>query len=220
MSKSNSKTRLLFRTIGLLIAIVGFIGLYQAIGMDTTVTGKSGRTVHNIGLLNDKTNSVIAFSVIGVTGVIVFLFSFLSTTGIELPIEQNFTGTRELSEDKYRIYLISKYRITRNEILNKFEWNNRLYDSVDEILPLLHNADIKKQEEELEKAKAIKDKIPFVLLGLVLIFSVYLVSQFVDFSDRINYYDDRSAQDGEKCKNDNHCAGFNSTCKNGVCMSQ
>lgn len=45
-----------------------------------------------------------------------------------------FTGERVLSNDKYKLFLIDKYKIQKNEVLNKFLCNDSLFPTVEEAL--------------------------------------------------------------------------------------
>jgi hypothetical protein len=50
----------------------------------------------------------------------------------------NFEGVTELSNDAYKIYLVDRYTITKNDVLAGFTLNGRIYNSLDEALIAAH----------------------------------------------------------------------------------
>jgi hypothetical protein len=49
-----------------------------------------------------------------------------------------FQGKKDISNDEYKIYLVNKYKVTKNDVFNKYVQNNSLYESIDELLSILH----------------------------------------------------------------------------------
>ena len=49
-----------------------------------------------------------------------------------------FQGEKDISNDAYKIYLVNKYKVTKNDVFNKYVQNNSLYESIDELLSILH----------------------------------------------------------------------------------
>tara|TARA_B100000029_G_C17426913_1_gene906417 strand:- start:197 stop:607 length:411 start_codon:yes stop_codon:yes gene_type:complete len=45
-----------------------------------------------------------------------------------------FVGDRNLENDSYQLYLVKKYNIEKNNVLEKFTFNNKTYDSLEEAL--------------------------------------------------------------------------------------
>jgi len=56
-----------------ILIVVGVIALIASLGMDTSVQTESGRRIHNIGLMNEKQNYLIASGLILLIGVILNL---------------------------------------------------------------------------------------------------------------------------------------------------
>lgn len=55
----------------------------------------------------------------------------------ETPVQSSFSeklGQKDLSNDAYKIYLVEKFKITKNEVLNKYICNNKLFETVEEAL--------------------------------------------------------------------------------------
>lgn len=49
-------------------------------------------------------------------------------------LEIGFSGEKVLANDSYKIYLVKKYKIEKNDVLGKFICSERLFDSIDEAL--------------------------------------------------------------------------------------
>jgi len=52
----------------------------------------------------------------------------------EPPIQYRFTGSAELSNDSYQIYLTKKYGIEKNDVLSKFLIGDKSFSSVNDAL--------------------------------------------------------------------------------------
>jgi len=50
------------------------------------------------------------------------------------PLDIGFSGEKLLTNDGYKIYLVKKHQIERNDVLSKFVCSERLFDSIDEAL--------------------------------------------------------------------------------------
>lgn len=63
------------RTLGIIALLIGLLGLFGTLSMDTSVgTDDPLRRVHNIGLMNQKQNMLLVFSVISVIGAVFVAF--------------------------------------------------------------------------------------------------------------------------------------------------
>jgi len=66
----------MLKKIGLVALVVGIFGFFISLNMDTSVgTSELGRRVNNIGLMNDKQNLLLMFSVVSIIGAIFFTLS-------------------------------------------------------------------------------------------------------------------------------------------------
>lgn len=75
-NKTNSEQKTnAFWVIGCLLIIVGLISLSNSINQDTSIDG-----VHNIGLINDKSNSLLISALIFITGIIFIAIAKLKVT--------------------------------------------------------------------------------------------------------------------------------------------
>lgn len=64
------------KIIGAIALAIGVLGLLVSLSLDTTVaTGDFGRRVNNIGLMTDKQNLLLLFSVVSIIGAIFFALS-------------------------------------------------------------------------------------------------------------------------------------------------
>jgi len=56
-------------------------------------------------------------------------------------IAEEFIGEREISNDAYKIYLVKKYKIEKNLVLDSFILKDKLFKSIDEALSFAHSID-------------------------------------------------------------------------------
>jgi hypothetical protein len=78
-------------------------------------------------------------------------FEYAPSTKIVIEKEQKFEGDKDILNDSYKLYLVDKHKVTKNEVFNKFVYKEKMYDSIDEILYLLdkkENNNIKKVAPE------------------------------------------------------------------------
>lgn len=59
---------------------------------------------------------------------------------------------RNLKDDAYKIFLVKKYPIEFNEVLKKHVFDNKLYDSIDDVLLALHEIESEKFDAEKRKS--------------------------------------------------------------------
>jgi hypothetical protein len=57
-------------------------------------------------------------------------------------IEEDSFPDKDLSNDAYKIYLVKKYEIEKNDVLSKFICNDKLFATVDEALEFAHSLEI------------------------------------------------------------------------------
>ncbi len=65
------------RTIGLIALVVGTLALFYSLSLDTTILSNDGDRIYNNGLLNQKTNYLIASCSIMVVGAIFYCIGHL-----------------------------------------------------------------------------------------------------------------------------------------------
>lgn len=76
----------------------------------------------------------------------------LQSKSLDLKLE----FSRDLKDDAYKIFLVKKYPIEFNDVLNKHVFNNKLYDSIDAVLLALHDLEEKNFNEAESKIIAEK----------------------------------------------------------------
>ena len=80
---------------------------------------------------------------------------------INQPIQEapsvGFSGEKKLSNDGYKIYLVKKYGIEKNDVLGKFVCSERLFESIDEALVF---ADSLEEHENIEVSIPDVPEIP------------------------------------------------------------
>ncbi len=125
-------------------------------------------TVNNIGLMQDKQNYIITSAVFLIIGVGLYLFAlkhgeskhieekplqrqfeydkrnFVKYDNDRVPNEIKFEGDKVLTNDAYKLYLVNKFKVTKNDVFNKYVYQEKLFESLDELLIILDNEENKK----------------------------------------------------------------------------
>ena len=65
---------------------------------------------------------------------------------------------RDLSDDKYKIWLGDTYKIKRNELFEKYECDGKLFDSLDEVLVYADSIEGEKREAEDQRREELSKK--------------------------------------------------------------
>ena len=158
------------KSIGLIIASISALCLLLALNMSTTVTTEEktfgdftvpSMTVNNLGLMQDKQNYIIVSAVFLILGVGIYLLArkndsqkFIENDesdhkpnkekiGQEVKNLQINSLERNIDNDAYKIYLLKKYPIEHNTIINKYILMDRLFDTADDALTYASEFDIK-----------------------------------------------------------------------------
>lgn len=197
------------RTIGGVIVGLGILWIILALNMDTSVPVDSvvygsPDSVHNIGLIADRQNHLLLGCLTTIIGILMVLLGGktqppVKTVSDEPPCE------RDLGFAPYKIWLIERYGITRNDVLGHFIFENRAYASVDEALVVAHNIESEKKKisdliymEELnlreknkKEARKIFKENKFYIFGS-LIFSFILFITLLFISDKLSEIEDNN----------------------------
>ena len=158
------------KSIGLIIASISALCLLLALNMSTTVTTEEktfgdftvpSMTVNNLGLMQDKQNYIIVSAVFLILGVGIYLYARKNDSkksmendesnhkpdkeknGQDVKNIQINSSERNIDNDAYKIYLLKKYPIEHNAILNKYILMDRLFDTADAALTYASELDIK-----------------------------------------------------------------------------
>ena len=130
-------------------------------------------TVNNLGLMQDKQNYIITSAVFLIIGVGLYLFAlkngeskhigekplqsqsdydkrdFTKYNTVRAPNETRFSGDKELTNDAYKIYLVNKFKVTKNDVFGKYVYQEKLFDSLDELLIILNTEENNKYQSSV-----------------------------------------------------------------------
>ena len=150
------------KVTGVVLLAVGLLWLVLAMGMSTTVTagGKMvgsvwipTRSVHNIGLQDERRNQMMLGGLVTLAGVLLFGFGSVRAgqEGLVLggsgkpPVLPDAPCPRDLSLEAYRVWLVARYEIVRNEVLNGYVCRDKVFSSADDALAHAHGLELAAQ---------------------------------------------------------------------------
>jgi zona occludens toxin (predicted ATPase) len=180
------------KKIGISSFLIGIITLIYALSMSTTVTylsdmnnfGKANfnpeiKEVHNIGLMQKKSNFLMLGGILTISGVLLIgfsrskkndatnsdskKFSAPEKSNANLDQHQNFSGEKNITNPKYQLFLTDKFNIVKNNTLDNYVFEKTPYKTLNEALieadhrycqMLEESENLKK--EELEKIRNYK----------------------------------------------------------------
>lgn len=152
------------KRFGILLLLVGSLWALVAFNTDTTVATEGfvigdtyipSKKVHNIGMMDERRNSLMLSGLVVIVGVILFSVGNNKKQPSELPAEQvkiedsknrRYHGERNVQIGKYQLFLTEKYLINKNETLEKYVIDDNLFDTLEESLRYADN----KEEQEIE----------------------------------------------------------------------
>lgn len=158
------------RSFGVWLAVFGGVFALLAINMDVTVpTGPYGfDRVNNMGLMADRQNYLMLSIGAVVVGVLLFVFGKHNTPTPESASTSSpesqasakiafYARERDLAEGAYKLYLVKKFNIEKNETLGQFVLDELLFDTLEEALvtadkqdrELQNNASVAKEKDQL-----------------------------------------------------------------------
>lgn len=127
---------------GFSVSLLGFLAfLFFFLLFDTSVSTGAGFRVNNLGLMQDRQNGMM-FSIVFFAVGIFMVFSAnkdekesLSKIASDNPgsksTSSGFVGAKELSNDSYKIYLVKKFEIEKNSLLEKFSCRGEVFDNLE-----------------------------------------------------------------------------------------
>ena len=124
---------------------LGIFLIFHAWTMDVTVYSN----IVNIGLLDDRRN--ILLMGIFLVGIGIYLFASekkVSAKPLEESSPENPPCQRDLSLAPYKIWLVTRYSIRKNDVLDSFVCQDQLFPSVDAAMEYAHSLEIQKFEEK------------------------------------------------------------------------
>jgi len=135
------------------LIVIGCVAGIGAFNMDTSVSSGLGR-IHNLGLMDDRRNRLMIAGLLTIVGVIFFVTdkgisqnagpSVLPSGPDQTP--RKFPTDRRLDSDEYQLYLVKTYAIEKNNTLEKYVVNGKLFASVDDALRHAHALDVAAEE--------------------------------------------------------------------------
>lgn len=66
---------------------------------------------------------------------------------------------RSIDNDAYKLHLIEKYKITKNEVLNQFVLSSKIYETIGDVLNAAHNIEMQESMAAEEKLRTSTEKI-------------------------------------------------------------
>lgn len=132
-------------TFGCLLALYAF-------NYETTVVSAGGMRVNNIGLIAERQNLMMLAVCAIVVGTMIAIRSktnkggstsehSTSPVGTYPVMESFYEGERDLSSGPYKLYLVTKFGISKNETLEQFVSSGELFNSLDEALVFFDEKD-------------------------------------------------------------------------------
>jgi len=122
-NKMNTRIFKIVPILGVIIFIIGILGIIFSLKMNTTVITENFKFVHNLGLMNEKQNLLIVFSLLAIVGILLSLpLFFLSQRQESLFANsslQPFLGPLDLNDARYVIHLKQRFNIRKDESLEK-----------------------------------------------------------------------------------------------------
>ena len=154
---------------GLILLLCGLLWVGIAFRMDTTVTAGGEmvgdtwiptRTVHNIGLQDERRNHLLIASLVTVVGVLLFGFGSLQTSRGRAdlpPVPAEPPCARDLSLDPYKVWLVARYGLQRNEVLGSWACGDSLFPDVDAALDAAHLREMEAQATREQAAQRAEE---------------------------------------------------------------
>lgn len=158
------------RSIGIILTFIGVIWLLVAFNIDTSVdVGTSilgsGR-VENLGLIAQRQNHLFVAGLLTLIGVLLIIFggwSEAQNANSNLPenalvptkLQEPAADERHLALDSYRLWLVEKYAIGRNDIFDRFVFDQHTFATLDDALGAAHALEIEALRE-IEKAEEVQ----------------------------------------------------------------
>jgi hypothetical protein len=152
------------KTLGSFLMVIGGIFLFWAMFIfDTSISVggmgmgyfPSNTRVHNLGLMSDKRNYITISGIMFVVGLILFLFDRKQENQENHSVEVGSTNTqneklwnksRDLNNDEYKVYLVKKYSIEKNNALEKVIANGKLFNNINDALIAMDEKDSSDQK--------------------------------------------------------------------------
>lgn len=107
----------------------------------------------------DGTTGFLLGAFLGPLGLIIVALLNPTVAKSRLEYGDRFSGQSDLTSDAYRLWLTKKYDISRNELFDKYIYNENIYDSLDAVIAYVHEKEIHTTAEEAAaKLRALKSE--------------------------------------------------------------
>lgn len=135
----------MLRALGILVVSIGVTWLMVAFNMETSVETGGGLYVPdrvvNIDLMERRQNHLMMGVLVTFIGALMVIFggskgntdtAVVARPSIKPPCD------RDLSLDPYRLWLVERYDIKRNDVFDRFVYNSHTFATLDEALASAH----------------------------------------------------------------------------------
>jgi biotin transporter BioY len=157
MSEGSRTSTSGMKIAGIVLLVVGVLWLLIALQMD--VTAPNSRVV-NIGRLQERSNQLLLGGLVTLIGAVLFGFGSLRAAqgngaGSAAPqVSATPPCARDLSLEPYKVWLVARHAIVRNEVLGRFVCGDRLFETVDEALAHAHLLEMSAVQQQAAQAEA------------------------------------------------------------------
>ena len=158
----------------MIVAAISALCLLITLNMSTSYDG----LFNNLRLMQDKQNYVTVSSLGVLVGLALFFFSekkYLneSENGAAVNHHSNFElskktihrfeeSEKNIQNDSYKLYLVEKYKISKNEVLNKFVLENKLFENLAEVLQAALILDSRIEKDGDIKTEDVKNAMDYL----------------------------------------------------------
>lgn len=142
--------------IGVVFLAIGGALLFYAWNMDVTVYYQ-GSDIVNFAKMDSRRNYMLMGALAFALGVFLVIISGRGSSANELPkkpVPDEPPCQRDLSFAAYKIWLVEKYEIAKNQVLGSFVCQEKLFSTVESAMEYAHDIELSKMKErEEEKQK-------------------------------------------------------------------
>jgi len=146
--------------VGIALIVIGLVWVLVAWNMNISVSA-GGRSIGdyyipssrvvNVGLMDERRNQLMLGGLITLAGVILLGFGSLRTSGpamsVPAPVSSEPPCARDLALEPYKLWLVARYAIVRNETLASYVCGDKLFATADEAMAHAHAVELQRVAE-------------------------------------------------------------------------
>jgi len=148
MQDSSQKSRLLQVTLKLTALLCGVLLIAASVFSWSVFSGESTPSQ----FLQHQVHLLVQLK--WLIGVLFIAFGILFTPR-KVPIEPMYSGPKDVSHDAYKLYLVNKYGIEKNAVLDQLSCRQRLFPSVAQALIFAHELECANQNSVRDDASTV-----------------------------------------------------------------